>query len=120
MERRYAAYRWANGVSSIVAYGGKDGVFREVGLTVDDGLGSTTYDFSAQVELTGNPEQFGDEALTDVIEGLPLARTPEELALEGAADPGAMVLDVVVELPGGEPETNGEVFFNYPPVRETV
>ncbi|MEI2697268.1 MAG: hypothetical protein V9E94_02580 [Microthrixaceae bacterium] len=90
--------------------GGKDGVFREVGLTVDDGLGSTTYDFSAQVELTGNPEQFGDEALTDVLEGLPLARTPEELALEGAADPGAMVLDVVVELPGGEPETNGEVF----------
>jgi hypothetical protein len=27
MERRYAAYRWANGVSSIVAYGGKDVVF---------------------------------------------------------------------------------------------
>ncbi len=89
--------------------GGADGVFREVGLTVDDRLGGTDYSFSAQVELTGNPEQFGDAALTDLLEGLPLARTPEELALEGAADPGAMVLDVVVALPGGEPETNGEV-----------
>lgn len=89
--------------------GGRDGIFREVELTVDDELGSTDYGFSAQVELTGNPEQFGDAALTDLLEGLPLARTPEELALEGAADPGAMVLDVMVELPGGEPETNGEV-----------
>lgn len=89
--------------------GGAGGVFRDVQLSVVDGFASTRYDFAAQVELTGNPEQFGDEALTAAFGGLPLARTPEELALEGAADPGAMTLEVVVELPGGDPETNGEV-----------
>ena len=89
--------------------GGADGVFRDVGLTVDDGFASTGYDFAAQVELTGSPEQFGDDALTAVLDGLPLARTPEELALEGAADPEAITLEVVVDLPGGDPETNGDV-----------
>ena len=74
--------------------GGADGVFRDVALTVADGFASTEYDFSAQVELTGSPEQFGDDALTAVLDGLPLARTPEELALEGAADPEAMTLEV--------------------------
>ena len=89
--------------------GGADGVFRDVELSVVDGFASTRYDFSAQVELTGNPEQFSDDALTATLDGLPLARTPEELALEGAADPGAMTLEVRVELPGGDPLTNGEV-----------
>lgn len=89
--------------------GGVDGVFRDVELTVDDELARTTYGFTADVELTGNPEQFGDQSLTDLLDGLPLARTPEELAMEGAANPESMVLDVVVGLPGGEPDTNGEV-----------
>ncbi len=89
--------------------GGADGVFRDVRLSVTDGFASTTYDFAAQVELTGNPEQFGDDALTAALGGLPLARTPEELALEGAADPEAITLDVLVDLPGGDPTTNGEV-----------
>lgn len=89
--------------------GGRDGVFRDVSLAVSDGFARTDYDFSSQVELTGNPEQFGDDALTAVLGGLALARTPEELALEGAADPEAITLDVVVDLPGGEVTTNGEV-----------
>jgi hypothetical protein len=89
--------------------GGTDGVFRQVELRVEDGFASTEYSFAAQVELSGNPEQFGDDALTATLGGLALARTPEELALEGAADPAAMTLEVAVDLPGGDPETNGEV-----------
>ncbi len=89
--------------------GGADGVFRDVQLSVRDGLARTEYDFSATVELTGSPEQFGDDQLTAVLDGLPLARTPEELALEGAADPEAITLEVAVVLPGGTPTTNGEV-----------
>jgi hypothetical protein len=88
--------------------GGTDGVFRDVQLSLRDGFASTEYEFSAGVELSGNPEQFGDEVLTGTLGGLALARTPEELALEGAADPAAMVLEVAVQLPGGAPETNGE------------
>jgi len=89
--------------------GGVDGVFRDVRLEITDGFASTRYGFSAEVELTGSPEQFGDEALTATLGGLPLALSPEELAFSGAADPEAMTLEIAVELPGGEPETNGEV-----------
>jgi hypothetical protein len=89
--------------------GGVDGVFRDVRLEIDDGFARTEYAFSARVELTGSPEQFGDAALTEALGGLPLARTPEELAFSGAADPSAMTLEVAVELPGGDPDTNGDV-----------
>lgn len=89
--------------------GGVDGVFRDVRLAIDDGFARTEYAFSARVELTGSPEQFGDAALTEALGGLPLARTPEELVFSGAADPSAMTLDVAVELPGGAPDTNGDV-----------
>lgn len=89
--------------------GGVDGVFRDVRLEIDDGFARTEYAFSARVELTGSPEQFGDAALTDALGGLPLARTPEELVFSGAADPSAMTLEVAVELPGGDPDTNGDV-----------
>lgn len=95
--------------SVLAEVGGPDGVFRDVQLSVRDGLARTEYDFSAAVELTGSPEQFGDDQLTAALDGLPLARTPEELALEGAADPEAITLEVAVSLPGGEPTTNGEV-----------
>ncbi len=89
--------------------GGADGVFRDVSLGVADGFASTDYSFDAQVELTGSPEQFGDDALTAALGGLPLARTPEELALEGGSDPDAMTLRVSVDLPGGDPGTDGRV-----------
>ena len=89
--------------------GGADGVFRDVSLTITDGFAVTDYDFDARVELTGGVEQFGDDALTAVLGGAPLARTPEELALEGGADPEAVTLRVAVELPGGTPDTDGAV-----------
>lgn len=89
--------------------GGVDGVFRGTELSVGDGFNTTTYTFGTEVELTGNPEQFGDELLTSSLGGLALGRTPEELAFEGAADPSTATLRVLVELPGGAPGTNGTV-----------
>lgn len=89
--------------------GGADGVFRGAELTIADGFSATTYDFTTSVELTGSLEQFSDPDLAAALGGLPLARSPEELAVEGANDPAAARLDVVVDLPGGTPETNGEV-----------
>ncbi len=88
--------------------GGADGVFRGTELTVSDGFSATTYDFTTSVELTGSLEQFSDAELTAALDGLPLARSAEELAAEGATEPDAATLDVVVDLPGGEPTTNGE------------
>jgi hypothetical protein len=89
--------------------GGAGGVFRDVRLTVSDGFGEVTYDFGARVQLSGSPEQFGDAFLTGSLEGLALGRTPEELAADGAGDPDAMSLRVRVALPGGVPETDGQL-----------
>ena len=105
--RRFASPAELPGVLEEV--GGVDGVFRGTELTVGDGFNSTTYDFTTSVELTGNPEQFGDDLLTASLGGLPLGRTAEELAFEGAADPETATLRVAVELPGGAPDTDGEV-----------
>jgi hypothetical protein len=89
--------------------GGVDGVFRDAVLSIEDGFASTSYDFSSAVELSGDLEQFGDAFLTSSLGGLALARTPEELAAEGADDAASATLGVVVSLPGAAPETNGEV-----------
>lgn len=89
--------------------GGVDGVFRDGELSVEDAFAATAYDFTTSVELTGDLEQFGDDFLTSSLGGLALARTPEELVAEGADDPATATLDVVVSLPGGEPETDGRV-----------
>jgi len=85
------------------------GIFRQVQLEISDGFASTEYAFAADVELSGSLEQFSDPDLAAALGGLPLARTPEELAAEAATDPATVQLDVAVVLPGGEPETNGDV-----------
>ncbi len=87
--------------------GGTDGVFREVQLTIEDRFGETEYRFGARVVLSGSPEQFSDDELAAQLDGLPLGRTPEELFLGGALDPAAVTLRVVVDLPGGLPDTDG-------------
>lgn len=89
--------------------GGADGVFRDVRLDVDDRFGSTEYRFAADVHLTGSPEQLSDPLLAAVLDGLPLARSPEELAAAGADDPAAVTLQLSVSLPGGDLSTAGEV-----------
>ena len=89
--------------------GGAEGVFSAVSLRIDDGFGSADYEFATTVHLTGSPEQFSDGELAAALDGLPLARTPEELAAEGADDPRAATLRVSVRLPGGTPRTTGSV-----------
>ena len=89
--------------------GGADGAFRDTGLDVTDGFASTSYSFRTGLELTGDPAQFGDQDLTQVLGGLPLGRTPEELAALGADAAGAATLSVSVDLPGDDPDTNGTV-----------
>lgn len=89
--------------------GGTDGVFSGVSLTVDDGFGSAEYELAATVHLTGSLEQFSDGELSAALDGLPLARTPEELAAEGMDDPQTATLGISVELPGDTPRTTGSI-----------
>ena len=89
--------------------GGTEGVFSAVSLRVDDGFGSADYQLATTVHLTGSPEQFSDSELAAALDGLPLARTPEELAAEGVDDPRTATLEVSVRLPGGTPRTTGSV-----------
>ena len=89
--------------------GGAGGVFRGVRLTVEGGFASTSYGFRSGLSLTGEPEQFGDADLTKLLGGLPLGRTPEELALGGATSAGAGTLVVSVHLPGDRPDASGAV-----------
>lgn len=95
--------------SVLVEVGGVDGVFRDVQLEVLDGFGDVEYQFRSGVELTGSLEQFADGFLAASLDGLPLGRTAEELALLGAQDPQTATLTVRVTLPGGVPETDGQL-----------
>lgn len=89
--------------------GGIEGIFHDVELAIEQEFGGARYGFSARVELTGDPAQFSDPAVAESLGGLPLGRTPEELSAAGADDPEAFTLGVEVALPGGRPNSNGEV-----------
>ncbi|UDY34462.1 hypothetical protein [Dermatobacter hominis] len=89
--------------------GGADGVFSGTSLELSDGFAGSSTEFRTDLALSGDPAQFSDEQLTQVLGGLPLGRTPEELALLGADRPDAATLTVRVSLPGGADEANGEI-----------
>lgn len=89
--------------------GGVDGVFRGVELQVEDRFGATDYRLAATVHLSGSVEQFADAALAGALDGMPLARTPDELAAAGDADPEAVTMRLVVSLPGGEQAKWGDL-----------
>lgn len=80
---------------------GPGGVLSDATLEIDDGWRSTTYRFAASLASSGSADQFSDSDLAAVLDGLPLGRTPDELAADGT---GPVALDVVVHLPG---ETDG-------------
>ncbi len=80
--------------------GGVDGIFSDTFSTVESGFAKTTYAAGTTVTVTGDPAQFSDVALTQLLGGLALGRTPEEAAFEGLNDPGAATLVVEVNLPG--------------------
>jgi hypothetical protein len=81
------------------------GVVSDVEVEVEEGFGRTDRSAGYSVTLSGDPAQFGDDDLTGVLGGLPLGRTPEELALEGVAGPGAGVVTISVAVPGGALDT---------------
>ena len=82
--------------------GGKGGVFRDTQLSVGNSFASTNYDFRTTVQLTGSLEQLSDPQVAAVLGNLPLGRTVQELAAEGATAKGAATLTLDVELPGAE------------------
>lgn len=89
--------------------GGADGVFSATSLELSDGFASSSARFGTTLSLTGDPAQFSDEQLTQLLGGLPLGRTPEELAALGADGTDGSTLTVRVSLPGGVDESNGDV-----------
>jgi hypothetical protein len=80
-------------------------VFSGTDYRVDDGFGRTTYDMTTEVQVSGDPAQFGDEALTAALGGVPLGWTPEQLAAIGAGEAGAGELVVTLVVPEGGTDT---------------
>lgn len=76
------------------------GVFTDVAIDIEETFGSTAWSAAMDVSVTGDPAQFSDEELTAVLGGLPLGRTPEELAEAGATVPGAATMAVELSLFG--------------------
>jgi len=91
------------------ADGGGGGVFSDTSLERSDGFASSSTAFRTTLQLSGDPAQFSDDELTQLLDGLPLGRTPEELKAAGANAEGAATLRVRVSLPGGVDESNGKV-----------
>jgi len=89
--------------------GGADGVFTSTSLRLSDGFASSSTAFRTTLQLSGDLGQFSDGQLKELLGGLPLARTPEELAASGADAAGAARLTVRVALPGGVDGGNGKV-----------
>jgi hypothetical protein len=80
-------------------------VFSGTDYQVGDSFGRTTYEMVTTVEVSGDPVQFGDDALTAVLDGVPLGWTPEQLAAIGATDAGAGELLVTLTVPEGGTDT---------------
>ena len=74
-----------------------------------DAFAGTDYSFSTDVEVTGSLDEFSDADLAAAFDGLPLARTPEELAALGVDDPATATLTLQVALPDGTSASSGEV-----------
>lgn len=89
--------------------GGARGVFRRTSLRLTDGFASSSVRFRTSLHLSGDLSELSDARLTELLGGLPLGRTPEELAAAGADSRGAGRLTVRVSLPGGVDESNGRV-----------
>jgi hypothetical protein len=73
-------------------------VFGGFTVEVEDGFARTTWSVRGTVTVSGDLAQFGDERLAAALDGLPLGRTPEELAAEFGGEP-TVPLSVEVRLP---------------------
>ncbi|MEZ5237823.1 MAG: hypothetical protein R2716_02310 [Microthrixaceae bacterium] len=81
------------------------GVFTVGEVAAEDGFARHSSQLALDVAVTGSLEQFSDAALGELLGGLPLGYTPEELAFIGADRPGAASMEVEVSVPGGEADT---------------
>ncbi len=89
--------------------GGTNGVFSATSLSLTDGFASSSTAFRTKLRLSGDLGQFSDDQLTELLGGLALARTPEDLAASGADAADAATLTVRVVLPGGVDGGNGKL-----------
>lgn len=76
-------------------------------LGIEDAFARTDYNFSARLHMAGGLAQLSDPTLTEVLGGLPVGRTPEELTAAGVDEKGIGTLRIRVRLPGGTTEHNG-------------
>lgn len=78
-----------------------EGVFEVVSAGVDSGYARTEHVLVVEVATTGDPAQFSDGELTELLGGLPLGYTPDELAAAAVTEAGAATMTVGVQVPGG-------------------
>jgi len=81
---------------------GPDGPLGDVQLRVESSQLGTEYQLTGALTSTGDPAVVSDPELTALLGGLPLGRTPEELAAVGADRPDAATLTLRVVLPGAD------------------
>ena len=88
---------------------GPDGVLADVTVDRRDEFGRLEYGFSATLDLSGGIEAFGDDELTELLDGLPIGQNVEALEEElGAPLAELTSFAVVVGLPEGEVSTTGD------------
>jgi hypothetical protein len=68
---------------------------------VTDGFGSTNWTVTGRVAATGDLAQFSDDSLAAALDGLPLGRTPQELAAEWGGAKPSVPITFRVHLPDG-------------------
>lgn len=82
----------------------------DVELDITAAPSRTDYDFHAVLRMSGGLDALSDPALLEVLDGLSIGRTPEELAALGYdSSTGLGTLTIRVQLPGDVDSTTGEM-----------
>lgn len=88
---------------------GADGPFISgVKVGLKDSFARTEYSFAGELKMSGAVDELSDPALTEVLGGLPVGRTPEELTALGLGKDGLGTLRVRVDLPGDVGDHTGK------------
>ena len=75
-------------------------LFSDFKVEVLDGFAETTYTLTGTIDATGGMEQFTDAQATALLDGLPLGRTPEELAADLGEGQPLPEISLNVTMPG--------------------
>ena len=87
---------------------GPDGPLQELNLSVLDRFGSIGYRLDGRLITKGDLARFSDAQVAEVLDGLPLGRTDEQLAAELKTNPGSLTIVVRAMLPGELVDTTGK------------